>query len=238
MTGDTMAESLIRSIMNGNPNEEAHRIFLRFGAGVFQREKMTIRKGTMIDVSCGFDYLGAMQDVFLERFADEDIEYSGIIIGQNTREIIRIIEDNKIVIIKSTGKKHSVKGEEKGRVLQKAKRELFDASAGFLLSLAKGKNSLKSKTSYPKPGKTVEGFVKMKIEPESYIAIKEALSIKDFKKRIVIETVYDIEKVVFDDALLKKDPARARLESKRDAKIIRTMTIDGKEEKDEMRALI
>jgi len=233
-----MAESFLISIKNNKPNEEAHRLFLRFGSGVFQREKITIRKGTTIDVSSGFDYLGVLQEIFLEAYENEDIEYSGVIIGLDAKKALVVIEDSGLKVIKSVGKKHTVKGIMKGKELLKSKKVLFDIRAGFLVSFVHGKNTLKSKTAYPKPGKIVEGFVKMKIEKNSFNNIIEAFGLKEFKKKAVIETTYDISKVVFDDTLLKKDPAKARLDSKRDTKLIRKMIVDGTEEKDEMSALI
>jgi hypothetical protein len=233
-----MTESFFLSIKNNKANEEAHRLFLRFGSGVFQREKMTIKKAPLVDVSSGYDYLGLFQDIFLETFSNDDIEYSGIVIGLNAKETIKTIEAHDIKIVKSIGKKHNIKGIAKGTELLKFKKALFEEKSGFLVSLTNGKNFIKSKTAYPKPGKTVENFVKMKIEDKAFKEMVNALGIKEFKKRAVIETTYDIEKVVFNEELLKKDPVQARLESKRQSKIIRSMTIDGVELKEEIKALI
>jgi hypothetical protein len=236
--GDCMAESFIISIKDNKPTEEAHRLFLRFGSGTFEREKVTIRKSKMIDVSAGHDYLGLLQDIFLETFQNEDIEYSGTIIVQNPKEGLKAIEEQGLKVIKSVGKKHTIQGNMKGDELLRAKEAMFAIRAGFLISFAYDKNTLKSKTSYVKPGKTVEGFVKMKIGSVAFNKILERIGLKEFKKKAVIETTYNIDRVVYDDSLLKKDPAKARMESRRDAKITRKVTSDSETITEEIKALV
>lgn len=233
-----MAESFLKSIKINKPTEEAHRLFLRFGSGEFQREKLTVKKGPTTDVVSGYDYLGLMQDIFLELYSNESVDYSGVIIAVDTKKTPSLIEELELKVVKKVGKKTTIAGSMKGSELKAAKHALFELRAGFLVSLTHGKSTLKSKTAFPKPGKTVEGFVKMKIDGKAFGTICEALLLPEFKKRAVIETKYNIEKVVFNEALLKKDPVQARMESRRDATIVRSMTIDGILTTEEIKALV
>ncbi|MFT4309862.1 MAG: hypothetical protein ACMXYL_05240 [Candidatus Woesearchaeota archaeon] len=233
-----MQESFIKSIIEGKPNEEAHRLLLRFGMGTFDREKIALRKSKMIDASAGYDYLGLFQDIFLSYYNDKDIEYSGVVIGQDAKKTAKMLEENNVKIVKSTGKKHTVKGVMKGSRLKEIKDELFNQRAGFLVSLSYDKNTLKTKTSYPKPGKTVEGFVKMKIDVNADSLITEGLCIDIYNKKAVILTQYEVHNVLYDEKLLSKDPVIARLESKRDVTITRNISLDKEEKKEVVRAKV
>ena len=52
-------------------------------------------------------------------------------------------------------------------------------------------------------------------------------------KEAVIKNTYNITKIDLNEKLLKEDPLKARLEAKREGKLLREITVDGKVEKKE-----
>lgn len=218
--------NFLQSIKDGNPTAEAHRNLLRFGKGVFDREQIAVRKTkTQIDVSTGFEYYLTLYRLFLDFTASDDIQVKGVVMGPK-QQIQRLLEDMGIQPSKLFGKKFTLDYVAKRSELEELLARIGDTSGHLLLTLKADSAQLTAKTTFPKPGKLVEKFCRLKAPITNAVRVSEELMIPPFKKKAVIETVYDIRRIQFDDALLTTDPARARLESKRDVEVRRTITID------------
>ena len=218
--------NFLQSIKAGKPTPEAHQNLLRFGRGAFDREQITIRKTKKhIDVASGFEYYLTLYRMFLELTEQEEIEANGVIVGPK-QQIQSMLDEMNIQPTKTFGKKFTIKYVAQRSELKELADRIADTSGALLLTLKANGVELKSKTTFPKPGKLVEKFARLKAPLKFEKRIRDAFMIPEFEKRVTIETVYDIKNIHFDEAMLEKDPARARRESTRDVEVTRKITID------------
>lgn len=218
--------NFFQSIKDGHPTAEAHRNLLRFGRGTFDREQITVRKTkTQIDVSAGFEYYLAFYRLFLEFTEAEDIAVKGVIIGPK-QQIQRLLEEMGIQPSKLFGKKFTLDYVAKRSELEELAERIGETSGHLLLTLKADAAQLTSKTTFPKPGKLVEKFCRLKAPVENAPRVVESLLVPDFNKKAIISTVYEVRAIHYDDELLESDPSRARLESTRDIEVRRTIKID------------
>jgi hypothetical protein len=231
--------SFITSIKEGNPSGEAHRQLLRFGSGTFTREKITVKIGSTVEAIAGFEYLNTFQGLLLNAVIGETVEVNGQIIGKDKKAIQGILSDYDITPVKVFGTKITVDFSMPSEKVRKLKDELESSSGHFLCGLSSGKNTLKTKTTFPKPGKLVEKFCRVKLPKDFKDNLLKELAIPgNISKKADIDTIYDIHSVKVDESLLKTNPVKARLESRRDITVKRHFTIDGDESDEEFRALV
>lgn len=231
--------SFMTSIKKGKPTEEAHKQLLRFGAGNFEREKVTFKLGSSAEAAAGFEYLNIFQELFFKHNKGEDIALSGQIIGKDKKGIQGVLEEHQIEPEKVFGTKITLKCSILCEKAEALKKDVEDKGGYFLIGLTAGKYFVKTKTTFPKPGKLVEKFCRIKLPKEAGDDLKTELGIEgDVKKKADINTTYEIHDVKVDENLLKKDPARARLESRRDVTVKRHFIIDGNESDEEFRSLV
>lgn len=230
--------NFLQSIKAGTPTNEAHKSLLRFGKGSFSREQITIRKTKkQIDVTTGFEYYLALYRLYLDVVKTDDIAVKGVIIGPK-QQMQQVLEELNIQPAKVFGKKFTLDYvADKNELIRLADR--MDGTTGHLLLTLKADDAtLTAKSAFPKPGKLVEKFSRLKIPIEHSAKVAELFMIPEPKKKAVIETVYVINKINFDDGLLLTDPARARLESTREVEVNRTITIDDETITDSFSAVV
>ncbi len=228
-----MSINFIKSIAKKQPDERAHRKFIRYSAGDFEKEEFTVKKGSsFVQVKAGFEYLDVILDI-MANLIDAPATVKGTI---TTKEkIAPELKEMGIEPKKIFGKKYTFEAQ-----LQPEKfRELiskYNETAIMLLNIKSGKRSLSVKKSAPKPGKLVEGFLSAKFIPEDFQAIKEEFlfdfDVENFKSAVIKHT-YIIEGIVIPEEH-KNNPEMARITSKRKGKIIRVIDIDGKQIKKEI----
>jgi hypothetical protein len=217
--------NFLQSIKAGTPSIEAHKNLLRFGKGTFDRELITIRKTKQsIDVTAGFEYYLTFYRIFLS-LAKGSVASKGVIIGPK-QQMQQVLEDMNIQPSKVFGKKFTIDHVGTPDELLALAERAQSTSGHLLLSLSEQIGTLTAKTTFPKPGKLVEKFCRLKIPVAHAHLVTEALMIDGFEKKATIATVYDITAIRFDEKLLEKDPVRARYESKREVEVKRTITLD------------
>ena len=217
--------NFLQSIKAGTPTHEAHKNLLRFGKGTFDREVTTLRKTKqMIDVTAGFEYYLTFYRIFLS-ITEETVSSKGVIIGPK-QQMQQVLEDMNIQPSKVFGKKFTIDHVGPADEFRALADRAESTSGHLLLSLKSGSATLTSKPTFPKPGKLVEKFCRLKIPVEHAHLVTQALMIDDFEKKATIKTVYDITAIRFDEKLLEEDPSRARLESEREVEVKRTITLD------------
>ena len=217
--------NFLQSIKAGEPTVEAHKNLLRFGKGTFEREVITIRKTKQsIDVTSGFEYYLTLYRLFLS-IATSDVSSKGVIIGPK-QQMQQVLEDMNIQPSKVFGKKFTIDHVAPPEAFLALADRAESTSGHLLLTLKADVGTLTSKTTFPKPGKLVEKFCRLKIPVEHVGLVTDALMIPDFQKKATITTVYDISAIRYDEKLLEEDPSRARLESKREVEVRRTITLD------------
>ena len=226
----------LESIKEGKPTFEAHKNLLRFGLGEYKREKIKVKIGKKIDVSTGFEYLNTLQRIFLESVNDI-VLVKGRFIGDK-KVVSKILDDFNIEPVKIVGKKFEVNFKMDKEKLKELKDVLFENNVYFLANFSSKDASLKSKNNFPKPGNLVENFAKLSIPLDAKSLILKAFVLPDFNKTAEIETTYVINNIVVDENLLKENPEKARLESKRDLTVKRKLLLDKVESEDSFSALV
>ncbi len=227
----------LKSIKEGKPTFEAHKNLLRFGLGDYKREKIKIKAGKKVDVSTGFEYLNTLQKLFLESTDDDIILVKGRLIGDK-KVVEKILDEFNIEPDKIIGKKFEVNVKLDKNKLKELKEKLFENNVYFLANFSSKDASLKSKNNFPKPGNLVENFAKLSVDKKNKDKILDAFLIDDFDKKVEIETTYVINDIIVDENLLKENPEKARLESKRDLTVKRKIVVDGKEYEEEFSAVV
>ncbi len=227
----------LKSIKEGKPTFEAHKNLLRFGLGDYKREKIKIKFGKKVDVSAGFEYLNTLQKLFLDSTDDDIVLVKGRLIGDK-KIVEKILDEFNIEPDKIIGKKFEINVKLDKNKLIELKEKLFENNVYFLANFSSKDASLKSKNNFPKPGNLVENFAKLSVDKKNKDKILDAFLIDNFNKKVEIETTYVINDIIVDENLLKENPEKARLESKRDLTVKRKIIVDGKEYEEEFSALV
>ncbi len=219
--------NFIRRIVQNNADEWAHKKFVRFSLGDFEREEIIIKAGSTIQVSAGFEYLDVLLGI-VSRLAKEDVIIKGKLAGK--RKLSADLSNFGIEPKKISGKEDKA---DIDCVLPPPKFEEFFETfrdVFMLLTVKSGKYSVNPKKSIPKPGKLVEKFVTAKLDKSDYDLIKQEF-LFDFEgkfKEARIKQVYKIMEIKVPKEY-EKDFEKARTMATRKGKIIRNLIIDGKE---------
>ena len=228
--------NFIKSIFEKKPSEEAHRQFSRFSKGVFENKALIdINRGKTIKLKTSAEFANELV-YFMAKTIEEPVLVRGIVFS--TRDL-RNESSVEFEDVKSAMgvRKHIVNCKLKKEQLIGLCESLHDASLNLSFSTRYGSLQIKEKT--PKSGKPGKGNEEPKadfcilITDNESILEDYAFDIKNNFKKLFIKHTYDIKEIIIPDEY-KNDFAMARKMGLRKGKILRFITIDGKEDKHEM----
>lgn len=216
--------TFIKEIFNGDISDFSHKMFSRFGKGVFEnRALVEIKRGKKFSVKTSFEYVNDLVKLIIDNCSG-DVKVTGSIVGKDLSKELDLEAEHK--------KKMGIcKAELKSVVLSKEKlQKLYDDYGDnyLLLNLDGGNCYLKCKQNLPKPGqnKLDDCFCRAGFEKD--LSSEFLWEKKDFKKGVVGHN-FVIEGFVIPNEY-KDDSAKARLFAKRKGKIIRMIDVDGKKD--------
>lgn len=230
--------NFIKNIVDDNVTQKVHDRFTRYGKGDFEKDPFEVKKqSNNFRVYSGFEYINFLQ-WFVSKQFEEKVEIKGPIAS---------VDDlsprlDELGIDYETKTRRGKKGDK--FVIQKTKvtpekyeeivNEFFEDY--IMIQSKTSKGYLKTdKTTTPKPNKSSERFVKIKLDNDFYESFKNDylfdLDETDWKKADIHHT-YDINEVHFDEDLIQEDPYQARMEAKRAGKIIRKIILDDEKHKE------
>jgi len=233
-----MAINHIKNAYEKNIDDHTHHSFIRYSLGQFPKEPFTIKVGSAIKIWGSFEYVNVFVR-FLSKLAKSTINVKGTIPTmkdiKSDLETAGLDVDEKRRTMGKKGMQYMVSG----TISPEKAQKLFDDLAGcyLLLDLDSDKLKLKvKKKETPKIGKATPKFATLAL-PKEFLkeVIEEFLfdhDIESFKAAEITHT-YLIDDIKVDEALVEKDPNRAREEAVRNGKIVRFVTIDGEEFKSE-----
>jgi hypothetical protein len=233
-----MAINFIRNIAENKIDENTHHMFTRYGNGEYEKEEFKVKKSKKnIKIWAGFEYTNAMLKFVANLCSDsEKIKVKGVIITQE--DLTGVLEKNKIEF--TSKDKRGMRGMKKteysieGEFDKKELLKLIDQLYKFYLFLdikQENREYKVKKKAVPKIGKETDKFVNATLELEDEEKLKEEFLFDvtgDFKEVSIFHT-YKIDNVKVDNKLLEKDSLKARLEAKREGKLLRKLIVDGQE---------
>jgi len=224
-----MAINFIKNIHDNAVDDNAHKKFIRYSLGEFEREEMKIKVTKNIKIIAGFEYLDTMFHL-LSEVVKEDVELSGTIVSKS--DILGELSEFGIEPTKVTGKKHIIKAtltSDKFKDFVKVFSKYY-----LLLSVKSGTYDLKPGKSVPKPGKVVEKWLKATFEKTDLDLIKSEFlfDVKDDFKEAIVKHTYNIVDIEVPKEF-ENDPVQARLNAIRKGSIARLVTVDGSENSSE-----
>lgn len=222
--------NFIQKIFEDKPDNLVHKQFTRFGKGEYERALLTVKKGLRLSIKSSFEFSNDFVEI-ISKEASSDIKISGVILCAHEFNLDLENEYSKRgKIYKAEIKEQKIKKEKLKEIFEKFK---FD---WLLLTLSADNCSLKCKTSLPKPGGTIKDDF-CSVSFDNINLTKEFVFETDNFKQAIIKHIFKIEELIVskDD---EDDFEKARINAKRKGKIIRFITIDGKEEKKEINLLV
>lgn len=197
--------NFIRKIFENKIDESVHNQFTRFGPGTF--ENRALMKITVtkdkFKLNTSYDLVKDITLLISEHF--DKIEAKGKIFqGKNKEEIDKTLSGEEL-------------------------KKICEENKAVLLNLAFGNYKIAVGKSQPRPGSPLKDNFCKCVLPLNLL--KEFIDQENFKKAEISHT-FIIEKINIPDQY-KSDFAMARKMAKRKGKIIKIITINGKEEKTE-----
>ena len=222
--------NFIRKIFENKADELVHQQFVRFGKGNYERALLTIKKSKRLAIKSSFEFSNDFVELISQE-ASSDIEISGAIIALHEFSLdIENEYSKRGKIYKADIKRQTIKKEKLKEIYEKFK---FDF---LLLNLEADNCSLKCKNSLPKPGGALKNNFCSAYFDNLSVAKEFTFDVPDFKE-LTIKHVFEIDDlIIFKDD--EDDFAKARINAKRKGKIIRILSIDGKEIKKEHDLLV
>lgn len=218
----------IKKIFQNQVDENVHRQFVRFGKGTFPGRaaiKIT-RQPEKIKIGTSFELSSDVAEFVAEI---SNSTFSGIVMSKE--DIKPIFEKNGLDIIGT--KKLGLLVYNVENINSKVILEIKDKAYTFLLDAQGPGIFLSSKKKLPKPGKSGDAkiddkFCQLELDTKFWPQVKSefAFDLPDFKKALAVHT-YTITDIIMPKG--EKDFEKIRLLAKRKGKIIRKITIDGKE---------
>lgn len=228
---------VMKKIFDGVFDDEVHTNFLKFGRGEYKDKYLLEGKkqAKKWAIKAGAEYANLLTRKCLEKMGDS-AEVTGVIVSTRDLRDESPIEFSKVSNFQGV-RKHVVDGEiEPTKVF-----ELMDKypKAFFALSFKGDKFVLKIKPKAPasgKPGKDKEDgpacdFCSLKTEDRSLIDYL-FFGIGDFNE-VKVKHQINVTDIVYPSNIEELSPAEVRELAKRKGKIIRTATVDGKEQVNE-----
>lgn len=209
----------IKDLIETGKSEDGHRYFLRFGKGDYRRRFLiSLQKGKKIKVRGSFE----LANEFVN-FAKENGEtkFSGKILTRSKLE----------------GKEGKKKAGGFVYEIEDSSLDGFDGAYFYLLDSNSENMVMKIKKKIPKPGKNAnkidDKFCLLELDLKYLEKVKERFfwDVPEGRKAI-IEHELIITDIVMPEG--EEDPVKIRALAKRKGKIIRTITVDGKETKKEV----
>ncbi len=228
----------IKNIVEKNITEEVHNAFTRYSIGVFKKEPFTVKLSAKeIVLKAGFEYLNFLHR-FLAAHSSGEMEIEGAI--ESVKDLSPLLQEWKLETEEKSrfgkaGKKYILAPQMLHAAAYKELVEkLFTEYLLFHAAGKEGQLKVKSQTT-PKLGSTTDGFVTLKLDASVLPAVRKNFlfdaeseaGLKTFTA-VTIEHIYFIREIEIDEALLRKDAARARKEARRVGEIQRKITADGK----------
>ena len=217
----------VKGFFSGEVPEWVHERFVRYGRGVFNGPRISVKVRKDVKVSATIEYVNILGEL-IARNAEGPIKVSGMVYAK--REVEPTLKDFfSISKAKSSKGLYSaeVAGEVSGEELTGLCGMLSDAF--LLLDVTAGKQKLKCrKKKLPKPGSGVnDSFCTATLDLDALDKLKSELLFDvegDFREATVSHEI-TVEDMVKPAGVT--DSARIRIESKRKGKIKRTLTVDG-----------
>lgn len=211
-------ESFLKRIIEGKPDSESHRHFVRFGKGVYARRfLLSFSKGAKIKVKGSFEFANDFVRFIQE---NKNVKYSG-----------RVLTKDKI-----SGREGKKKAGVFVYEIEESGIEEFENAYYYLLNVNDSEIKLKVKKALPKPGKDAEkiddSFCVMELDAKFWSKVKEVFfwDVPECKK-CEIEHELRITDIVFPAG--ENDPAKIRELAKRKGVIVKKITADGTESRKE-----
>lgn len=220
--------NFLRALFEGKQHFLLHDKFTRYGKGDYERLLFEIKKGKDLKIKSSFDFANDYVEIIADRIT-ENATVSGKVIA--ARDFEKEL-DFPTTSYSKRGKLYTaelnttLKPDQLKSLCEKMKEEFL------LLKIESSNFRLKTKNSLPKPGGAIKPDFCSATLPLDCLD-EFAWDVKKDFKVLTIKHVLHITDIEFSQELMKKDPARARLEAKRKGKIERLLNIDGKEEKRE-----
>ncbi len=231
-----MTFNFIKKIVDDNIDNHVHMKFVRFGMGKFEKEQFIVKvTGKNVQIQSGYEY----SEVFLRILAEnskDNFDGKGRIVS--SKDMQQELSEHNVEVIKKRGNKYDVEFSLSADSFKKFVYAFKDSY--LLLNVVSGNNTTKMKQSLPKPNTPVEKFITVKFDKSLLPLIQEEFlfDVEGFKKVAKIKHTYVIESILVDDALLEKDPLKARMEARRKGKVIREIDVDGATETKEYNFIV
>jgi hypothetical protein len=208
-------ECFLKKVIDDKIDAEAHRYFIRFGKGVYNRRFLiSYNKSKRIKIKGSFEWANDFV-----KFASEieEIIFSG-----------KIMSKDQI-----PGQKARKKGGSFVYEVEEIKLEHYPGAYSYLLDAEGSGIKLKIKKSLPKPGKDAEkvddSFCVMELDEKYWELVKKIFfwDVSEGKKAIIEHSLI-VESI--DIPKNEKDPVKMRENAVRIGRLVRNMDIDGKKE--------
>ncbi|MEK6864305.1 MAG: hypothetical protein AABX27_03365 [Nanoarchaeota archaeon] len=218
--------NFLKNIFIGKTDASAHAKFVRYGKGEYERLLFEIIKGkNNIRIKSSFDFANDFAGLISENLKDT-ANVSGKIIAPYDfkADISAICEPSAY---SKRGKLYTA--ELSADLSPDMFRRLYEKFSPYflLLNIKSNDFSLKVGKSLPKPGGAIKPNFCSATLPLSLID-EFAWDVKQEFSKLEIKHILNITDIVISPEL-RNDPAKARIEAKRKGKIVRILTIDGKE---------
>jgi hypothetical protein len=215
--------NFIKKIFQDRIDEQVHQQFVRFSKGIFtQKAIVNFKKGAAkIKVTTSFELANDLVQFVFE--LAEKARVSGILLSRQLVPGLGAGKKKKILFEYEINKEMT--SNEINEIAKNAYSMLLDCSASGI--------ELKMKKKLPKPGKG-EGKVNdkfcvleadLKYEPK--IREEFLFDVKEPAKSVQIKNAYKIEDIILPKG--EKDFEKIRILAKRKGKIIRKISIEGRE---------
>jgi hypothetical protein len=222
----------IKKIFESRIDDSVHKQFVRFGKGTYPgRAVIKITKQPeKIKIGTNFEMANDVVE-FIAEISGGKI--SGIVLSK--KDISGIMRQNNIKGTSETksGGLYYKNNIDEQEISSEALKELATNSYAPLLDIEAPGISLKSKKKLPKPGKSADSkvddkFCLLELDKKLWPQVQKefCFDLGDFKKALAVHT-YVITDIILPKG--EKDFAKIREMAKRKGKVLRKITIDGKE---------
>jgi len=213
----------IKKIFEGKVDELVHNKFTRYGKGEYERFLIEIRKGKDLKIKTSWDWSNDLFE-YIANNVKEEVDLTGKIVAN------RDFESEIPCEVSNYSKRGKLfTAEFKTNVSPEILKEMYEKfKLNFiLLKVKSSKFKMSSGSSLPKPGgKIKENFCSATLPLE--FLDEFVWEVPDFKV-LKIRHQFNITEIIVPEEF-KKDPAKARLESRRKGTIKRVIDVDGKEQ--------
>ncbi len=221
-------ESFWKTVCEGRESEDAHRAFLRYGLGTFEKEKVSLKrqKGKLILLT-GYDHVWLVYS--LSTLLDGVKHVKGVLIppdAERKKKLTAFLADEDIQLEKTFGKKFTLAEQDFTReAYERLIRFLIHERVYPFLTIHTQSGLVKvKKTTFPKPKDDLakrENFLRLEAPEGLWDDFLSAFPFTSSVQRAYqLNATLTVEDIQYDEHLLEEDPERAREESKRYIKAV------------------